>query len=527
MVRRQGRAVRNRKYNRLMRRAPLFALLTIAAAARLLLQVAAMPPYAGLDEGYHVARLAFVRSEGRNPRISEPSVPQYMATNLKGDGLLPSFAEVRDRWPGLVQSRARRIAVDRPFTASDPRPYVVPNYEAQQPSLYYLALAWLGGGSALRELRVWRLASAGFALAVVIACAVFACRFFGTPGLLAAALIVSFPTWQTLVVRTGNDALACALAAIAIAITASGPKRALAVTVEALGWAGAVATKLYAWPIAILFPLLWHKQKGSRLRFVTVATAAAIAAATTLHDLATRTRNPLGHFGFDPVTATAAPKPIAVFEMLKITIASFIWTSGQHSDALKPVGMVLYFGPILVAIAAAAVRNRSRDREVAESRGEEPLVGIAFVAIAAFALAQMAGAAAFVRHARATGLALPLGGKEGWYWYALAPVLAGVYLSLVMKRWRFAALWIVAWDVIITEGALFHDWAGTSSPAHPSALFRWGPFHMPFTATLDGIGAGPLTSHIVLLRIVHVAALAALFGLARISHGPSAVRNAG
>ena len=71
----------------------------------------------------------------------------------------------------------------------------------------------------------------------------------------------------------------------------------------------------------------------------------------------------------------------------------------------------------------------------------------------------------------------------------------------------------VALRVIITEGALFHDWAGTSSPAHPSALFRWGPFHMPFTAALDGIGVGPLTSQIVLLRIVHLAALAALFGL--------------
>ncbi|MGE5414903.1 MAG: hypothetical protein ACM3NW_12045, partial [Syntrophomonadaceae bacterium] len=33
------------------------ALLVIVAAARLLLQVLAMPPYAGLDEGFHVARV--------------------------------------------------------------------------------------------------------------------------------------------------------------------------------------------------------------------------------------------------------------------------------------------------------------------------------------------------------------------------------------------------------------------------------------------------------------------------------------
>jgi len=118
------------RYNPAMPRAPLiglFALLTIAVTARLLLQIAATPPYAGLDEGYHVARLAFVRSEARNPTMVEPSVPPYMATNLRGDGLLPSSAELRERWPEVVRARGRRIAVDRPFAASDLKPYVVPS----------------------------------------------------------------------------------------------------------------------------------------------------------------------------------------------------------------------------------------------------------------------------------------------------------------------------------------------------------------------------------------------------------------
>ncbi|MEA2236020.1 MAG: hypothetical protein QOC81_744, partial [Thermoanaerobaculia bacterium] len=52
-----------------------YALLIICAAARLLLQMAALPPYAGLDEVYHVARLAFVRAEHRNPTTTEPSIP--------------------------------------------------------------------------------------------------------------------------------------------------------------------------------------------------------------------------------------------------------------------------------------------------------------------------------------------------------------------------------------------------------------------------------------------------------------------
>jgi hypothetical protein len=501
-----------------MPRAPLiglFALLTISVTARLLLQIAATPPYAGLDEGYHVARLAFVRSEARNPTIVEPSVPPYMATNLRGDGLLPSSAELRERWPEVVRARGRRIAVDRPFAASDLKPYVVPNYEAQQPSLYYSAAARLGGGSALRELRSWRLTSAALALVVILCSGALAHRFFGSRGILAAALIASFPTWLTLVLRAGNDALACALAALAIAITASAPRRPLAVACEALAWAGAIAAKLYTWPLAIVVPLFWRYQRGSRARLAVVTLAGVIAAAVTLHDLSSRTRNPLGQFGFDPVVATSAPKPIAYVEMLKIAIASFIWSSGQHGDALKPVAMLLYFAPIVIAIAAAVVMTWSRHGEVARSGGEDArrMIIVAFAAIGAFAIAQLLGAAAFIRQARAAGLSLPLGGKEGWYWYALAPILAGVFLSLVMTRWRLVAVWIVAWDILINECALFHDWAGTSSPAHPSVLFRWGPLHAPFTASLDGIGVGPFASQLVALRGLHLAALIALFSL--------------
>ena len=66
------------------------------------------------------------------------------------------------------------------------------------------------------------------------------------------------------------------------------------------------------------------------------------------------------------------------------------------------------------------------------------------------------------------------------------------------------------WDVVITEGALFPDFAGMSSPALKSILFRWGPLHAPFTAHLDGIGVGPLAAWTTVIRVVH---LAAFFGL--------------
>jgi hypothetical protein len=68
----------------------------------------------------------------------------------------------------------------------------------------------------------------------------------------------------------------------------------------------------------------------------------------------------------------------------------------------------------------------------------------------------------------------------------------------------------VIWDVIITEGALFHDFAGMTSPAYPTMLSRWGPLHAPFTASLDGIGVGPLAAWTTAIRVIH---LIAFFGL--------------
>ena len=79
-----------------------------------------------------------------------------------------------------------------------------------------------------------------------------------------------------------------------------------------------------------------------------------------------------------------------------------------------------------------------------------------------------------------------------------------------LARWRAAAWWIVIWDVIVAEGALFHDYAGMTSPDHPSILFRWGPLQAPFTAHLGNIGIGPLAAWTTGIRIVH---LLAFFGL--------------
>src|SRR5437870_2851661 len=186
-----------------------------------------MPPYAGLDELYHVARLAFVLEEQRNPTTAEPSVPPDLEATLerKWDAV-PSFALLQRDWhPQPLR--------DRPVTTG---PYARPNYEAQQPSLYYSLVAPLARPfprTVLTQLRVWRFASVVFALIAIVATATIGERWWGRSGLVAAALVAFIPTWETLVTRASNDAFACALVAVAVAVTAWGaPHPALRATLS-------------------------------------------------------------------------------------------------------------------------------------------------------------------------------------------------------------------------------------------------------------------------------------------------------
>jgi hypothetical protein len=473
-----------------------YALLMVCATARLQLQMAAMPPYAGLDEVYHVARLAFVRAEHRNPTTTEPSIPPYLMRSIAAAAqnvsrLHPSDAPVH--WPGIA---ARAPIIIDPLTTADLKPYIVKNYEAQQTSLYYSLAAPLAPiRSALFELRVWRAMSLLFALITVLATAEIGRRWLGPIGILGGAILASLPTWETLVMRASNDAFACMLAAVAVLLSVSAPKRALGIAAEAIVWGLALNAKMYTWPLLIILPILWWRQRASKSRAITVTIVAAIAVLLTFAELSSRTRNPLGIVALDRPGGVVYEAKVSISETVRVTIASFAWTSGQHNDALRPIAIALFLGPILIAVLVAG-------------RSKQP-VQLAFAALAAFALAQTYNVVACVL-ARHGGNDIPIGGKEGWYWYVLAPVIIPALLVPAAKRWRAVAWWIVIWDVVITEGALFQDFAGLTSPTLKSILFRWGPLHAPFTAHLDGIGVGPLAVWTTAIRVVN---LLAFFGL--------------
>jgi len=493
-----------------------YALLLVAAAARLVMQMAALPPYAGLDEIYHVARLAFVRAEHRNPRIDERSIPPYLERSIIGDpNASAAFGVIGERWPEVVHNRP--VIVDRPLQPSDLKPYVRTNYQAQHPSPYYSLIGPLMPvRTPMTELRGWRLCSIFFAIVVVLATAVIAERWFGPAGILAAATVLSLPTWLTLLVRAGNDGLACAMLAIGAAISTAAPRRSGGIAAEAIAWAAAIATKLYTWPVALVLLFVWHRQRARPARVIVVLAACAISAALTVADLASRTHNPVGSVAFDATRQRMAAPPIRVFEMVKVTIASAAWSSGQHWDALRPVAIVLAAGPVLIAVwwvAGASlieIRRMMGPRPYAPPEIQQDPTIIAIIVLLAFAVAQFINALAFIRQAHAAGLALPQGGKEGWYWFAVVPLVVPGLLAPAIARFRMIAWWIVGWDLLITEVALFHDFSGDSSPANPNALFRWGPLHLPFTAHLEGIAVGPFVSAIVLLRLIHLAAFFAI-----------------
>jgi hypothetical protein len=101
-------------------------------------------------------------------------------------------------------------------------------------------------------------------------------------------------------------------------------------------------------------------------------------------------------------------------------------------------------------------------------------------------------------------------------------LIIGVLVAPLFGRVRCAFLaaaagWLLLWDTIITEGALFRDYAGLTGPETPALLFRWGPapvFSLDLGSELSGLAAGPLTGSLSILRLITVIALAALIVVA-------------
>jgi hypothetical protein len=496
-----------------------------------------MPPYAGLDEGFHVARVSFVAAMGRQPSADEPSVARYLfrSFNALGDAP-PSFGMARGEWPRLLTERPQGWR-DVPLDASARSDVVAPNYEAQQASLYYALAAPLVrvlGPTQLDELLVLRLLAVPLGCVTALATALLAARLWGRAGFLAGLLLVVTPTWTALVARAGNDALAVAALAVALLLSARSGESWRSRIGEAACWAVAAATKLYAWPAALLLPLLWPKDASRARRLVVVLAITASVAATAI-DLQARTGNPTGKYelraaGAVPVSGESLRSVAALpwLDYAKVFVGSAIWTSGPHADFVQPVGVVLFLLPwaLLAAAGLAALPDLPRRRGA-----------LLLAAIAVFAAAEVGQAWGAIRQA-ALGHPAPGGGLAGWYLHAFDPIWYGVGLgfavaaSLARRRSGVvaAALFLaLAVDIWVTEFALFPDYAGLASPQTPGALFRWGGGSAwPALVRLETYGlALPSPAFAVALRALEAAGFLVLSALALRHHEATPTRPAG
>jgi len=442
-----------------------------------------MPPYAGLDEGFHVARVSFVAAEGRQPRAGEVTVPDYLGRSMAGTpDAPPGFGTLTDRWSGALAARPAGWKDVRIDAAARRRATVV-NYEAQQPSLYYAAAAAVDrafGDTQLHELLALRLLAIPFGVVAAVATALLGVRLWGRAGFLGGVLLLTSPTWITLVARAGNDAPACAALAAAILLSSRPEESAASRWAEAGAWGAAVLLKVYAWPAALLLPLLWPPAASRRRRGIVAGAVAAGILATAI-DLRARTGNPIGSIAFagpgGVPLALSSLRALAALDWLqfaKVFAGSAIWTSGQHANFFRPAGLLLYVAPWLLLVSAGALAARHMPRRPA-----------ALLAVAAlvFAGAELAQAWGFLREAVLGRAETRSAGLAGWYLHAFDPIWFGAgfgFAAAALVRRRRALLAAVAiagtflGDVFVTEGALFRDYAGLSSPLTPGALFRWG-----------------------------------------------------
>lgn len=72
---------------------------------------------------------------------------------------------------------------------------------------------------------------------------------------------------------------------------------------------------------------------------------------------------------------------------------------------------------------------------------------------------------------------------------------------------------MVAWDVLIGEGALYADFAALSSTAHPNLLFRWGR-DAGGSVYDSAFAVGPLAHAGLALRVMHLLAATILIAIA-------------
>ena len=479
------------------RRAAVLAL-WIAFLARGTLQVLITPIWDGFDEPFHAAYAAFVAETGRLPGFDEPSFPSAFYAALP---LLPSVvahgAPDFRAWRQLApeERTLRRERVARLATSPVPAKYAHPNYERQQPPLFYILaapVAWLFRRASLPCFVVaLRLFCVLLASLLVPLTARLARLLLPQRGVfLALPLAALAPNTLFFVDRVTNDALAWPiLAAIAVGLVRVARRPGLQRRALVLGLlvAAGVWTKLTLLPAlpAALVAALWARRRKDGRR-PSVLLAAAGLPALLIAPLLFWNRAASG--SFTGISYLGRTDSLGLLEGLRAAsevrfggvlgqwVSSHLWAGGW--GFLQPPRAV--FGVVIAALFLSAVALL-----VAASRRGASLAGASrWLSPAALALfffiAMIFHLLAATAAARALGTG-PLAGGEGWYFDLLRPIEACAAAALLaasvparLTRLVAGALVVLllASDAAGTLGLLLPHWAGLDSAGWTPGAIR-------------------------------------------------------
>jgi 4-amino-4-deoxy-L-arabinose transferase-like glycosyltransferase len=455
-------------------------LLTCAFLSRGVFFALALPSGDPHDESFHFAYACFLAQTGRVPAASEPSIPVEIGRAVAA---LPASGAVSavgwseySRLQAEQREKLRRIAYE--FRPAERDSFFAPNYETQQPPLFYamgvLLLELLPSARFSTRLLTVRLLSAFLAALAVP----FLYRFLRRvlpkrPALAATAACVAFPGLGIFAGRFTNDALALPLAGALLGLfveTARGRlSRGRAIALAALLAVG-LWTKLYFLlflPAGILISLLASRGKTVRRSILAAVLALLVFVPWALRQKS-QTGDWLGLLPSKQATALSIGLPgrLAAFpDLLTARFAivfgrTFLWPgtrSASGAPAAVAVALTATLLALLIGPALSGVR-RSRIRMKSWWAGG--------IAVAAFVVGQLAYASTYAAIGRARGHP-PVAGPDGWYLLLLFPVVLTAACAFghatQARSFHLASAVFLAAEGLMTFGVLPGVYGGRTS----------------------------------------------------------------
>ena len=446
-------------------------LLTAAFLFRGVFFALALPAGDPLDESYHFAYSGFLAQTGRVPGAGEKSIPLEVgrataALPTTGPPGAISWSEY-SRLPEERRRELRRTAFE--YRPGERESFFAPNYETQQPPLFYgmaasLLEAFPRARFSTRLVAVRLLSALLAALAVPLGYRFLRRVLPKRTALAATAALGAFPGIGIFTGRFTNDALALPLAAALLGLFVDAARDRLSIgksLAMAALLAAAVWTKLYfllLLPAALLASWIAKTRRAFGRALLATGFSVLVFLPWALHQRS-QTGDWLGLNASKQATALGIglPAGLAAFpDLLTPRFAivfgrTFFWPGTRSaSGAPAAVAVVLTATLLLLIIGPAISRaRRSRCRARAWWAGG--------FAAAAFLAGQLAYASTYAAVGRARGLP-PAAGPDGWYLLLLFPVVLSAGCAFgraVPERWfLLAAAVFLAAEALVTFGVL-------------------------------------------------------------------------